>query len=74
MKLEKFEIVHDYIFDLYFEDGTHKKSNLENLIKSKVSKEELTTAHIDKEWGCLEFNNGNVDISPQTLYSYNGQR
>ena len=69
MKLKKFTIEHDYVFDLYFEDGTHKILNLENLIKSKVSKDELKTAHIDKDWGCLEFKDGMVDINPKTLYS-----
>ena len=69
MKLKEFKIEHDYVFDLHFEDGTHKVLNLENLIKSKVSKEEIKTAHIDKDWGCLEFNNGLVDINPQTLYN-----
>ena len=68
MKLKKFKIEHDYVFDLYFEDGTHKVLNLENLIKSKVSKEDLKTARIDKDWGCLEFKNGLVDIEPYTLY------
>ncbi len=70
MKLEKFIIIHDYVFDLYFEDGTHKNLDLEELIKSKVSKTELKTAQIDKEWGCLEFKDGQVDINPKTLYSY----
>jgi len=70
VRLKRFEIVHDYLFKLYFEDGTFKEVDLEKLIKSKVSKEEIKTAHIDNDWGCLEFNGGRVDISPKTLYSY----
>ena len=69
MKLEKFKIQHDYVFDLYFEDGSSKVLDLENLLKSKVSKDEIKTAHIDKDWGCLEFKNGLIDIEPNTLYN-----
>ncbi|MEA3331953.1 MAG: DUF2442 domain-containing protein [Campylobacterota bacterium] len=72
MKLIKFNIIKNYIFDLYFEDDTMKRVDLSNLIKSKVSKEELSSAHIDSDWGCLEFKNGYVDIDPKTLYIYNG--
>jgi len=68
MKLEKFKIEHDYVFELYFENGIHGIFNLENLIKSKVSKNDLKTARIDKDWGCLEFKDGLVDIEPSTLY------
>jgi hypothetical protein len=25
---------------------------------------------IDPDWGCLEFNHGQVDIEPQTLYRF----
>jgi len=39
------------------------------LEKSKISKDEIKTAHIDKDWGCLEFKNGLVDIEPNTLYN-----
>jgi len=69
VKLKRFNIKHDYIFDLCFEDGTSKILDLENLLKYKVSKDEIKTAHIDKEWGCLEFKNGLVDIEPNTLYN-----
>ncbi len=31
---------------------------------------ELQTARINKEWGCLEFKDGAVDIEPVTLYKY----
>ena len=61
MKLVKFKFIKDYIFDLYFEDGTQKNVNLYKLIHSKVSKTELSSAHIDKDWGCLEFKDGYVD-------------
>jgi len=70
MKLIKFKIIKDYIFDLYFEDKSIKNVDLSDLIQSKVSKDELSTAHIDSDWGCLEFKNGFVDIEPKTLYSF----
>jgi len=70
MKLVKFEIVKDYIFDLYFEDGLKKHIDLYKLIGLKVSKTELSSAHVDVEWGCLEFKNGLVDIEPKTLYEW----
>lgn len=74
MKLIKFEIIKDYLFDLYFEDGSKKSVDLSDLIQSKVSKDELSTAHIDSDWGCLEFNNGYVDIEPKTLYSFSNSK
>ena len=70
MKLINFKLNNNYIFELDFEDGTHKTVNLGPLIETKVSKNELKSANIDKDWGCLEFNNGNVDIEPKTLYHY----
>ena len=70
MKLEQFEIKKDYIFMLKFENGITRTIDLSDLIKSKVKPEEIKTAHIDKDWGCLEFNDGMVDISPKTLYNY----
>ncbi len=71
MRLIKFKIIKDYLFDLYFEDGTKKSVDLYNLIHSKVSKDEIFSAHIDPDWGCLEFNNGFIDIDPKTLYKWN---
>jgi len=43
---------------------------LQKLIGKHVSVDELATAHINTEWGCLEFNAGVVDIEPKTLYHY----
>jgi len=40
------------------------------LIGKHVSLDQLNTAHIDPEWGCLEFNAGFVDIEPKTLYQF----
>ena len=70
MKLVKFKMNDNYVFDLLFENGISKTVNLSSLIKSKINQEELKTAHIDEEWGCLEFKNGLVDISPKTLYNF----
>ena len=70
MKLKKFTLNTDYIFDLDFEDGTHATVDLSPLIELKVSRQELQSANIDKDWGCLEFNGGLVDIEPKTLYHF----
>lgn len=70
MKLLSFKIDKDYIFDFNFENGIQKKVDISSLIKSKVAVNELDSAHIDKDWGCLEFKNGLVDIDPLTLYKY----
>jgi hypothetical protein len=70
MRLISFEKFDNYIFKLYFEDGTIKEVNLESLLKDIVSLDELDSANIDKDWGCLEFKNGLVDIEPKTLYKF----
>ena len=70
MRLKHFKLTNDYIFDLDFEDGTHTTVDLSPLIGLKVSTEELQSANIDKDWGCLEFNDGLVDIEPKTLYHF----
>jgi hypothetical protein len=70
MRLKFFEIKDKYLFSFDFEDGTHVDADIEKLIGSKVSKDELHTAHIDEEWGCLEFKNDMVDIEPNTLYNF----
>jgi hypothetical protein len=70
MRLKYFKLTNNYIFDLDFEDGTHTTVDLSPLIGSKVSMEELQSANIDKDWGCLEFNGGLVDIEPKTLYHF----
>ena len=70
MKLKDFKIVNDYIFDFIFINDFQKKVNIKTLIDSKLSLEELETAKIDKDWGCLEFKNGLFDIEPKTLYNF----
>lgn len=70
MRLKHFEIKDKYLFSFDFEDGTHIISNIKELISSKVSENEIQTANIDKEWGCLEFKDGMVDIEPTTLYNF----
>lgn len=68
MKLINFEYQQDYIFILVFENGEKIEVDLSDLIKNHVSEKNLNTAQVNKEWGCLEFNNGMVDIEPKTLY------
>ena len=69
MKLVEFSN-NGYIFRLKFEDGTCIESNLKALLQQKVSPSSLNTAQIDPEWGCLEFDNGLIDIEPKTLFNY----
>lgn len=70
MKLIKITPKKDYIFTLFFENGESKESDLKELIEKHVSLQQLKTAQINSDWGCLEFNNGMVDIEPKTLYNY----
>ena len=70
MKLDKFTNIEEYVFKFDFEDGTHKIVDIGPLIQSKVSTEDIKSAHIDKDWGCLEFNDGMIDIDPGTLYAF----
>jgi hypothetical protein len=70
MKLKSFTTQQDYVFTFTFENGETKETNLKELIGKYVSKNELNTARIDSEWGCLEFKNGCVDIEPKTLYTF----
>ena len=70
MKLIKFTHQVGYQFSLLFENGEKKASNLKELIEKHVNIEQIKTAQINSEWGCLEFNAGRVDIAPQTLYKY----
>ncbi len=67
MKLKHFEHIVAYRYLLIFENDEHKV-DLIDLIGNHVSLDQLNTAHIDAEWGCLEFNGGIVDIEPKTLY------
>ena len=70
MKLKHFEQLTAYTFKLTFENGEIKQTDLKDLIGSHVSLEELDTARLNTDWGCLEFNNGMADIEPKTLYAY----
>ncbi|MEA1919635.1 MAG: DUF2442 domain-containing protein [Campylobacterota bacterium] len=70
MELNAFSNIDQYIFEFDFEDGTHKIVDIAPLVQSKVSLEDIKSAHIDSEWGCLEFNDGMIDIDPKTLYSF----
>ncbi len=70
MKLKHFEHYDGYRFLLTFENGEVKEADLADLIGQHVSLDALNTARIDLEWGCLEFNEGRVDIEPKTLYRY----
>ena len=70
MKLKQFEHCYAYTFLLTFENGEVKEVDLCNLIGHHVAPEALSSARIDPEWGCLEFNDGQVDIDPKTLYRF----
>jgi len=70
MKLKTFEQKHDYEFVFVFENGERKQTNIEGLVAKYLSPNELNTAAINDEWGCLEFKDGAVDIEPNTLYKY----
>jgi hypothetical protein len=70
MKLKHFEHYEGYRFLLTFDNGEIKEVDLIDLIGSDVSVDELNTARIDPEWGCLEFNEGKVDIEPKTVYRF----
>ena len=70
MKLKHFKHFEDYHFLLTFTNGEVKMVNLAPLISRYVTPEALQTAQINPEWGCLEFNQGNVDIEPKTLYYF----
>ena len=70
MKLKQFQNLGNYNFVFVFENEKAIQKNIRDLIGSKVSLDELQTARLDKEWGCLEFKEGMVDIEPKTLYRY----
>lgn len=70
MKLKKIEHQKGYQFFLTFINGEKIDVDLKELISSHVKPQETSTARIDKDWGCLEFNQGGVDLEPKTLYRY----
>ena len=59
-----------FTFSLKFANGESVEVNLQPLIGDHVSGEDLASARIDPDWGCLEFCGGAVDIAPQTLYQF----
>jgi len=70
MKIKQLEHLDAYRFLLTFENGVVKETDLMDLIGHHVSLDGLNTARIDPEWGCLEFNGGQVDIEPKSLYQF----
>jgi hypothetical protein len=70
MKLSQIKHQEDYKFLVTFENGEESVVDLRSLISNYVARNELKTAKIDQEWGCLEFKGGEVDIEPKTLYAY----
>jgi hypothetical protein len=70
MKLTSVKYQQGYLFALTFENGESKETDLGALISQYVSLNNLNTAQVNSDWGCLEFNNGMVDIDPKTLYCY----
>jgi hypothetical protein len=60
----------EYVFQLTFEDGKKVESDLRSLLSEHIQPNDLRSANIDLEWGCLEFKDGMIDIEPQTLYNY----
>ena len=70
MKLVHFSYVEGFCFRLCFEDGSTFEADLSKLIKEHVCLEQLSSAKIDPDWGCLEFNEGKVDIEPKTLHRF----
>ena len=70
MKLVNFKYQQAYIFILTFENGESKETDLKNVLEKYADVNNLNTAKLNKDWGCLEFNDGRVDINPKTLYRY----
>mgnify|MGYP001806035444 FL=1 len=72
MRLQHVEHQEGYRFVLTFENGARREVDLEDLIGQHVALDEVQTARLDPEWGCLEFLDGRVDIEPKTLLRYAG--
>ena len=70
MRLIIFEHLEGYRFKLEFVNGEIKTVDLTDLIAKYVGREDLSSACIDPEWGCLQFKNRNADIEPKTLYKF----
>ena len=74
MKLRFLQQERGYRYRLTFDSGEVMSIDLHGLIGTYVSEEQLKTAHLDPEWGCLEFRDGEVDIEPRTLYRFARQQ
>ena len=70
MKLKEIKHRHEYEFLLTFANGETANVDLKTLISSYVKPQETNTAHVNQEWGCLEFKGGAVDVEPKTLYQF----
>jgi hypothetical protein len=70
MRLVKYENRGNYKFYFKFDNQESGEVDISNLIKKYVTKDELSTARIDKEWGCLEFKNSMVDIEPKHCINF----
>ena len=70
MKLVDFKQQQNYLFSLTFANGESKVVDLKYLLEKHLDVADLSSARLDKDWGCLEFKGGRVDIDPKTLYCY----
>ncbi|MBN2896606.1 MAG: DUF2442 domain-containing protein [Campylobacterales bacterium] len=70
MKLTDVQLLKGYTMVLVFENAERYETDLQPLLGSKITADEMQTARINNEWGCLEFLSGTVDIEPKTLYRF----
>jgi hypothetical protein len=70
MKLVEFSYLESHCFQLSFEDGSVLEADLSELLRKHLPLNQIHSARIDPDWGCLEFNEGRVDITPQTLLRF----
>ncbi len=70
MKLKTCRFFDGYNAELTFENGEQFRADMAELLRAYVAPNQLGSAHIDAEWGCLEFCDGAVDIEPQSLYRF----
>jgi len=70
MKLKTFKLLDEYHFYLTFENSEKGEVDLKELLSSHISLDDIDTAFLNKDWGCLEFKEHTVDIEPKTLYKF----
>ncbi|MGD9888284.1 MAG: hypothetical protein AB7S56_03345 [Halothiobacillaceae bacterium] len=70
MKLTALQHKYAYVFDLGFDGEWVFNVDLKPLVGAYIAEEELNTAAIDADWGCLVFKDGRVDVEPRTLYKF----